>query len=54
MPYKKTDTISNYIHSFILITQENDYIFNLAIFKTLSCFNESILDSYATTHQLES
>lgn len=26
----------------------------MAVFKKLSCFNESIVDSYPTTHQLES
>ena len=32
MGYKKIDTIPNYIHSFVVITLESDYIFNLAIF----------------------
>lgn len=53
--YTETDTRCNYIHSFILITPESDYIFNLAIFfKKLRCFNGSISDGYATTHQLGS
>lgn len=50
----KTDTISNYIHSFILIALESDCIVKLAVFKKLSHFNESIVDSYPTTRQLES
>jgi hypothetical protein len=32
VPDAETDTRSNYIHSFLLITLEGDYIFNLAIF----------------------
>ena len=49
MGCKKTDAIPNYTHSFIVITLDSDYIFNLAIFfKKINCFNESILDSDAT------